>query len=43
MEKPEGAAVSVTRGRSTPSGRAPSGLKLDDVVVFGHGYAAAGT
>jgi hypothetical protein len=35
LERTDGARVWVTRGRTTPSGRAPSGLKYSDVVKFG--------
>src|SRR5262249_10718901 len=35
LERTEGVPVWVVRGRTTPSGRAPSGLKLADVVKFG--------
>lgn len=35
LEQTEGIPVWVVRGRTTPSGRAPSGLKLGDVVKFG--------
>lgn len=35
LEKTEGIPVRVTRGRTTPTGRAPSGLKYTDLVKFG--------
>ena len=35
LEKTEAVTVEVVRGRTTPSGQAPRGLKLDDVVKFG--------
>ena len=34
LETKEAATVSVERRRTTPSGRAPRGLKLEDVVTF---------
>ena len=35
LEQTDGVPVSVTRSRTTPSGRTPRGLKLGDVVKFG--------
>ena len=35
LEQTEGVPLWVVRGRTTPSGRAPRGLKLGDVVRFG--------
>jgi hypothetical protein len=39
LEGTEGAPVWVVRGRTTPTGRAPRGLKLGDIVKFGSGTA----